>query len=54
MRLFRLVRKASDTSLLLVMIFLYCLRRSASCALLVALLIWSMMMVFSWDAMLLT
>ena len=53
-RLFRLVRKASDTSLLLVMVFLYCLRRSASCALLVALLIWSMMMLFSFDAMLST
>ena len=53
-RLFRFVRKASDTSLLLVMIFLYCLRRSASCALLVALLIRSMTMVFSWDAMLST
>jgi len=53
-RLFRLVRKASDTSLLLVMVFLYCLSRSASCALLVALLIRSMMMSFSWLAILLT
>lgn len=53
-RLFRLVRNASDTSLLLVMIFLYCFRRSASCALLVASRILSMMMVFSFDAMLLT
>lgn len=53
-RLLRLLRKASDTSLLLVMVFLYCLRRSASCALLVALLIWSMTMVFSFDAMLST
>ena len=53
-RLFRLLRNASDTSLLLVMVFLYCLRRSASCALLVALLILSMMVLFSSDAMLST
>ena len=53
-RLFRLLRKASETSLLLVMIFLYCFNKSASCALLVALLILLMMMLFSLDAMLLT
>ncbi|QPB11728.1 hypothetical protein [Cutibacterium phage PAVL21] len=53
-RLFRLLRNASDTSLLLVMVFLYCLSRSASCVLLVALLIRSMMMSFSWLAILLT
>ena len=53
-RLFRLLRNASDTSLLLVMVFLCCLSRSASCALLVALLILSMTMVFSFDAILST
>jgi len=53
-RLFRLVRNASDTSLLLVMVFLYCFRRSASCVLLVALLILSMMVLFPSDAMLST